>query len=401
MNKSIADFLIIGAGVVGLNIAISLKQRYPDAKVIIIEKESETAVHASGRNSGVLHAGFYYTSDSVKAKFCKEGNEYLTNYCLERNLPINQCGKLVVTKNEEELTGLDELLKRGRQNKVELIEIDEQETQEICSEVSTFQKAIYSPSTATVDPRIVMESLVKDAADLKIDLRMNTAFVDKENRKILTSSGDIESGYVINAAGLYADKIALMYGFSKDYRILPFKGLYLYTNQKEFNLTTNVYPVPDLENPFLGVHFTLDVNSKTKIGPTAIPAFWREQYSNFDNFNLSESIEILFREAGLFLSNHFEFRKLAFEEIKKYSKKKMVYEASKMVPTLSYHKLDSWGKPGIRAQLINISKKKLEMDFIYEGDDKSFHILNAVSPAFTCSKPFADFLVEHISELIR
>ena len=144
-----------------------------------------------------------------------------------------------------------------------------------------------------------------------------------------------------------------------------------------------------------------NVKGKTKIGPSAIPAFWREQYQGFKNFNISEMIEILFRDASLFLHNHSDFRYIAFEEIKKYSKRKMVKTAAKMISNLSIRSVQDWGKPGIRAQLINLAEKNLEMDFIYEGDEKSFHILNAVSPAFTCSKPFTDYLVDRIAKNIN
>ena len=392
------DFLIVGAGIVGLNLAISLKSKYPDATIMIIEKEKQPAFHASGRNTGVLHAGFYYTPDSVKAKFCREGNKHLTNYCLERSLPINQCGKLVVTKDNRDLKVLDELIKRGKENHVELIELDDNDVKDIEPNVYTYQKALFSPNTSTVDPRKIINALINDLIDQKIELKTDTAFIARKGNLILSSKGYIETGYLVNAAGLYADKIAMMYGFSENYRILPFKGIYLHADDKVFNLNTNVYPVPNLENPFLGVHYTLDVSGKIKIGPTAIPAFWREQYSGLENFIFSEFIEIFLREVGLFLFNHFDFRKLAFEELKKYSKKSIVNEAKKMVPSLSSKKVSEWGKPGIRAQLINLIERKLEMDFIFEGDNQSFHVLNAVSPAFTCSKPLADFLVEKISE---
>ena len=397
MNET-TDFLIVGAGIIGLNLGISLKERFPDSKITVIDKEGQPAVHASGRNSGVLHAGFYYTSDSIKARFCREGNQYLTNYCLEKKLPINQCGKLIVAENANQLGVLDELLKRGKENNVELIELDEQEAKKIEPRVRTFQRALFSPSTSTLDPMQVMYSLVNDLGAAKIDLKQDTAFIEKKGKVIQTSKSKIEAGYLINAAGLYADQIAMKYGFAENYRILPFKGLYLYANPKQLNLKTNIYPVPDLNNPFLGVHFTVNVEGTTKIGPSAIPAFWREQYKGIDNFSIREMVEILKRNASLFLLDHFDFRNLALNEMKKYSKKKMVKAASAMISNLSIASVGNWGKPGIRAQLIDLTENKLEMDFKYQGDDRSFHVLNAVSPAFTCSKPFTDFLVDRVSE---
>ena len=394
------DFLVVGAGIIGLSVALELRSKFSDCSITIIEKEDKPALHASGRNSGVLHAGFYYKTDSIKAAFCREGNKYLTEYCLERRLPINQCGKIVVASNEKDFVGLDLLLKRGQDNDVDIFEIDEKEVKHIDSHVKTFQRAIFSPTTSTVDPILVIESMLKDLMVKKINLLTNTTYLAFKRKIVKTSSGNIEAGYLINTAGLYADKIALDFGFSENYRILPFKGIYLYADDSRLNLSTNVYPVPDLENPFLGVHFTVDVNGKTKIGPTAMPAFWREQYSGIKNFIFSECLEILLREAGLFLFNKFNFRDIAINELKKYSKQKMVNDSKSMVPEMSLDKLGKWGKPGIRAQLVNIIDKRLEMDFIFEGDDTSFHILNAVSPAFTCSKPFAEYAVDSICEKI-
>jgi len=399
-NKKTADFLVIGAGVIGLNVALSLKKQFPDSKILIIEKEFMAGQHASGRNSGVLHAGFYYTEDSMKAQLCKEGNKRLTEYCLDRSLPINRNGKLVVAKNASELKSLKILLKRGAENGVELYDISEAEAKEIEPNVITYQKAIFSPTTATVSPRHVMESLLDDVRNVGIEIKVNTQFISHKGKSVKTSNGVFDVGYVINSAGLYADKIAISYGFSADYRILPFKGLYLYANNKNLGLKTNIYPVPDLDYPFLGVHFTVDSFGKTKIGPTALPAFWREQYKGLSNFKLSEMIEILIRDSSLFYHNYFGFRKVAISELKKSSRTEMVKLASELVEGIDKSAFSKWGKPGIRAQLVNIKNKQLEMDFKYEGDEHSFHILNAVSPAFTCSMPFSDHLVNKITSMV-
>jgi len=399
-GKKIADFLIIGAGIIGLNLALQLKNRFSDSRVSVLEKEAEPGLHASGRNSGVLHAGFYYTSDSMKARFCREGNQHLTDYCLERGLPINRCGKLVVASDASELSGLNELLRRGQLNGVELVEVSESEAREIEPRVITYQKALYSPSTATVSPSAVIKELIKDVEASGVEIRTNTTFFGCNGSIVKTSQGDIDAGYVINAAGLYADKIALSYGFSQDYRILPFKGLFLYADHRSVALNTNIYPVPNLKHPFLGVHFTVDVEGQTKIGPTAIPALWREQYGGMQNFNFSEMMDILYRDIGLFIGNDFGFREVALEELRKQSRARMVSLAGCMVKGVDRDGYVRWGKPGIRAQLVNIREKTLEMDFKFEGDDRSFHVLNAVSPAFTCSMPFSRFLVDEIEKLI-
>jgi len=400
MQNKTVDFVVIGAGIIGLNLAIQLRKRFSDSHVVVIEKEPQPGLHASGRNSGVLHAGFYYTSNSMKARFCKEGNQYLTDYCKDRKLPINPCGKLVVASNESEISGLNELFHRGKVNGVELVEVDEDEARTIEPRIITYRKALYSPSTATVSPSLVIKELIKDVKSARIEIQTNTMFLGCQEKILKTSQGDIHAGYVINAAGLYADKIALNYGFSQDYRILPFKGLFLYAGHESVALNTNIYPVPNLEHPFLGVHFTVDVEGQTKIGPTAIPALWREQYGGMQNFDFSEMIEIAMRDIGLFISNDFGFRKVAVEELRKQSRQRMVRLAGCMVKDVNHDGYVKWGRPGIRAQLVNIRKKTLEMDFKFEGDDRSFHVLNAVSPAFTCSMPFSRYLVDEIGKLI-
>lgn len=392
------DFLVIGGGVIGLSLALEARRRYPGAFITLVEKERVCGAHASGRNSGVLHAGFYYTADSLKARFCRDGNRRLTEYCRERGLRINRCGKLVAARNESELSGLEKLLRRGRRNGVELHEITEKEAREIEPRVKAHGKALWSPTTSSVDPAEVMASLVTDAQRAGIQIHTDTKYIGHKNGRVLTSRVGISPGYVINAAGLYADRIASDFGVPHDYRILPFKGLYLYSKESPGALRTNVYPVPDLNNPFLGVHYTITVDGKAKIGPTAIPAFWREHYRGLGNFNLGELLEVLGRELAMFVRNDFGFRPLALSELSKYSRRRMVALASHLITGVSADDYLQWGKPGIRAQLVDIRQRRLEMDFCYVDNHWSFHVLNAVSPAFTCSFPFVEFLFDRIEQ---
>ena len=394
------DFLIIGGGIIGISIARELKRRHPHATLLLIEKEEGYGLHASGRNSGVLHAGFYYTADSFKSKFTQTGNQRLTEYCESRNIPVNKCGKLVVAQNESELSQLEELMVRAKNNNVPLNYITEEEAKAIEPRVKTFEHALFSPTTSSVNPSQVVQAMRDDASQEGLKLHSGVRYLRRTGKgAVKTSQGNIEFGYMVNAAGLYADKIAQDFGFSKDYRILPFKGLYLYSNEPAGAFQTNIYPVPDLRNPFLGVHFTVTAEGKVKIGPTAIPAFWRENYKGLTNFNLNELMEIIFRQAGLFWSSDFDFKNLAFEELQKYSQAKLVSLASSLAEGVGIKSFKKWGEPGIRAQLLNIRDKKLEMDFVTEGDERSFHILNAVSPAFTCTLPFADFACDKIADL--
>lgn len=393
------DYLIIGGGIVGLTIARELRLREPRAKITIIDKESALGLHASGRNSGVLHAGFYYTADSLKARFCREGNQLLRQYIKERGLGINTCGKLVVAKNDFDLGQLKELQQRGVKNGVELHLISAEDARSIEPRVKTHKLALWSPQTATANPLEVIRSFRDDAIAERIAISLGHPYLRREGNCVRAGNELFSAGYVVNCAGLYADKVALDFGFSSRFRILPFKGLYLYSEELPGCLRTNVYPVPDLRNPFLGVHFTVTVDGRSKIGPTAVPALWREQYQGFSGFRINEFLEIAWRDLGLFLNAGFNFREIALEEMQKYSKRHLVRLAGRMVDGLVPENFLHWGRSGIRAQLINIETRRLEMDFVLEGDLNSFHVLNAVSPAWTCSLPFARHVCDQIYSL--
>ncbi len=389
------DHIIIGAGIVGLSIARAIRAHQPKATILIIEKECDAAQHSSGRNSGVLHAGFYYSADSLKARFTVRGNQTLREYCQTKNIRINPSGKLVVAQDRKELAALHELHVRGRRNGSNVAMISAEQAEKIEPNVRTFQEALFSPDTATVDPLEVCLSLKNDLLKEGIEFKFNCRFLKKIPDGILTTLGEFQTGCLINCAGLYADKIARDFGFSKHYTIIPFKGLYLKYTKNTTDLSMNIYPVPNLKNPFLGVHFTKTVDGHIKIGPTAIPAFWRENYSSdLKNFDLSEFLTILSEEARLFLTNSFHFRDLAFEEMHKYSKAYFIGLAQKMVKSIDPEGFTDYTEPGIRSQLLNLRTRELVQDFVIEGDERSVHILNAVSPAFTCAFPFAEFVYQ-------
>lgn len=401
MESKSTDFLVIGGGVIGLNIARTLRRRYSDARVTLLEKEVDCGLHASGRNSGVLHAGFYYAPESLKATFTRVGNQELTAYCEAKKLPINRCGKLVVARDRQDHPSLDELRRRGRANDISLLEISEQEAKLIEPRVKTCERALFSPTTSTVDPRRVLHAMKTDAIEEGVTVQVGVQYLKRRGSSVDTSGGVYQAGYVVNAAGLYADHIARDYGFSDRYRILPFKGLYLYASDEAGALRTNVYPVPDLGNPFLGVHFTVTVDGHAKIGPTAIPALWREHYSGYQGFKFPEFVAILLRTFGLLALSRFDFKRLAVRELMKYSRKRLVSQAGTLLEGVQVAHYQTWGPAGIRAQLLDLKQRKLEMDFVLEGDDRSMHVLNAVSPAFTCSLPFSRYVADRIESLVR
>lgn len=387
--KDHVDYLIIGAGIVGLSIARRLRELLPDAAICILEKEKDVGAHSSGRNSGVLHGGFYYTADSLKARFTVEGNRAMKAYCRRKGIPFNDCGKLVVAMEENELGQLYELERRGLRNGANVRLIEAAQAREMEPEVRTFRKALYSPDTASLDPQTVLEALKEDLVHSGVDICFSVAYRGRRGDVVLTSSGDIRAGKIINCAGLYADKVAHDFGLGRKYTMIPFKGLYLKYARNKTDVRMNIYPVPNLRNPFLGVHYTKTVDGTIKIGPTAIPAFWRENYSFRERFSLGEFAQIITHEARLFLTNAFGFRDLAFEEMHKYSRRYFVELATQMVP-VDPEGFGDFTRPGIRAQLLDTTRGELVQDFVVEKTAGSVHVLNAVSPAFTCAFPFAE-----------
>ena len=380
------DYLIVGAGIIGMTIAYKLKEKNDSCSIAIIDKEDSVAKHASGRNSGVLHAGFYYSAESLKAKFTIDSNVKMKQFCKEHNIFVNETQKIVVAKDEKELEGIYELQKRAEANGVETSIISQEEVAKIDGNIKTYQKALYSPSTASVDPKEVCFKLQKVLEKSGVEFYVNTPF----HKSTLTYD------YLINSAGAYADKIAKQFGLAKNYTMLSFKRIYLKYMENKTDIKTNIYPVPNLANPFLGVHYTVTVDGSIKIGPTAIPSFWRENYKGMDNFNLYEMLEILYYESKLFVLNAFNFRTLAISEMKNYSNKIFIQKAKDMV-----HKIGRDFKPipaGIRAQLLNVKTNELIQDFVVEHTHGSTHILNAVSPAFTCSFAFAEYVVNEINK---
>lgn len=381
------DYLIVGSGIIGMTIAYELKKQYTDLKIAIIDKEEDVGKHASGRNSGVLHAGFYYSANSLKAKLTVDGNKLMKEFCKENNISVKATQKIVVAKDKKELEGIYELQKRAESNGVETKIISEDEVFKIDANITTYQNALFSPNTASVNPKEVCYKLRDVLKQNGVDFFFNCSF----------ESSKLEYKYLINSAGSYADKIAQKFGLSKNYTMLPFKGIYLKYMINKTDIKTNIYPVPNLANPFLGVHYTITSDGSIKIGPSAIPAFWRENYDGFTNFNLKEMIEILYYETKLFILNSFNFRNLAIEEMKNYSSKVFIQKAKVMVKNIG----DDF-KPmpaGIRAQLLNTETNELVQDFVVEHGEQSTHILNAVSPAFTCSFAFAKYVVSEIEKI--
>ncbi len=397
MKRSV-DLVVVGAGVVGLALANRWLEVNPSNSVIILEKENEVALHASGRNSGVLHAGFYYAPDTLKARLTRDGNRMLREFCAEAGVRVKDTGKVVVTTDHDQLPALETLYSRGVANGVELVRIDEQQLRELEPLARTVSAALWSPTTGVADPVEVVNALAQRVRDRGGEVVMGAEVVSAAPGTVRLKNGDqISCGHLINAAGLYADTIAHWFGVGTDYRMLPFKGLYWYGNWPSGQLKRHIYPVPDSRNPFLGVHLTVTVNGRAKIGPTAIPSLWREDYGVVSGFSAREMGGIARSFPRFLASKEHDVLGLIRTELPKYSQKYLVNQAKFMAPSVRPSDFKEKGRPGVRAQLLHVPTGKLEMDFVVEQGAQSTHILNAVSPAWTSSLAFAQFVVAGIT----
>ena len=392
------DQVIIGAGIVGISLGLAILERNPNRKVLIIEKEERAGVHASGRNSGVLHAGFYYSPDSLKAKFCRLGNLELRKFCKENNLQVLETGKVVVCQDEQDVQRLEELYRRGVANGVNIEMLDSRDLEKIEPAAQTFDKFIWSPTTAVGSPKDVINKLADKFTESGGRFSFNTQvkLVDKGNEVlVLTKYATYSAKSIINSAGAYAAELAKQVNVGTEYVCLPFLGAYKRSKLLSVNPKRLVYPVPNPINPFLGVHTTLTLNNEIKIGPTAFPVIGKEQYKLTDGFNLKEFVEFFNASSALFKSESVDLLGLAKEEALKFFKKPLLRRTRKLSNSIDSN--NSWIKypSGIRAQIINTKTKAIEMDYIVKADKNVVHVLNAVSPGWTSSIPFAHWVVEN------
>lgn len=384
------DFGVIGAGIVGLAIANRIRHIHPSATIAIYDKENSVGEHASGRNSGVLHAGFYYSPDSLKAALTRDGNQLLRDFCSEENVQVRETGKVVVAQNSSEVAALQELHRRGNANGVVTELASPEQLAELEPLAQTSELALWSPKTAVANPLEVTQALSNKVVREGTTLKLGHEVLRTAPNRIITNLGNYSIGHIVNCAGLYADKVAKQFGYCDDYEMLPFKGLYWYGNWEPGKLQRHVYPVPDVRNPFLGVHLTVTIDGRAKIGPTAIPIFSRESYGGVSGLSAKEILNIVGIYPKFLSSKHHDVLGLIKTEMPKYSQRYLVSQAKALVPSVDPKDFKQRGKPGIRAQLLDIKNKKLEMDFVVRGDENSTHLLNAVSPAWTSALAMAN-----------
>jgi len=389
------DVVVVGAGIVGLAVATALLESSPQLKVLVVDKESELGKHASGRNSGVLHAGFYYSPDSLKARFCRDGNSALKDLCREEGVPVIECGKVVVTQDENEELRLDTLFKRGQENGVQLEILPGELLPKYEPLARTHRRFLWSPNTAISDSSAVIQSLQKKFIGMGGSIKLNNK-VELVNRgnEVVLANGDYSFRHVVIAAGAQSDRLGKQVGVAEDYAMIPFMGVYRSVPQYKLPLRTLVYPVPHPVNPFLGVHFTLTLDGKTKIGPTAIPILGREQYSLLKGWSLSDIGQALNGVFSMVKGEAHDFSEIVLGEWPKLVRREIVKQSARLVPSAA--QVNGWTRkpPGIRAQLVHLATGKLEQDFVVRNHLNSTHILNVVSPGWTSSIPFGRYVAE-------
>ena len=394
MEKNV-DFLIVGGGILGISIGLEILRNFPFSRTLILEKEAGSGLHASGRNSGVLHAGFYYSADSLKAKFCADGNLELRKVIRDHNIPLLECGKVVVAQNEAELAQLIKLHERGNKNGVKQEILSVSDLSKFEPYAKTHKEFLWSPNTAVSDPKAVIRALENKYLSKGGEMLHNSIFSTNNQFEHRINGELVTAGKIINVSGTGAISIANQLGEGLEYAQLPVLGLYKITDDRAVPLKTLVYPVPNPEYPFLGVHFTLTLDKKIKIGPTAIPILGSEQYSISSKVSKGDFKSSIKAIRSLVLNSPKLLAGLAIAELPKVSTRRLVTDGERLVPNVRLISSWKYKEPGIRAQLVNLSNGKFEMDFVVRSANGVIHVLNAVSPGWTAAIPFAKHIFDN------
>ncbi len=390
------NITIVGGGIVGLATAYRIGQRFPDARVTVLEKEAAVGQHQSGSNSGVLHAGLYYKPGSTKARLAVSGIRQMVAFCQENDIAHDVCGKLVVASNEEEMPRLRDLLERGRQNGLEGLELLGPEQMKEIEPHAAGVAAVRVPQEGIVDYPAVCDALAR-----RINGRVVTGAKVEGLRKTAqgwlaqTTAGDFESDLLVNCAGLHCDRVAALAGVQRDMRIVPFRGEYYRIKAERQYLVRNlIYPVPDPKFPFLGVHFTRLIHGGVEAGPNAVLALAREGYRKWD-INPRDIADI-FSYSGFwrFLGKH---KRTCFDELRRsFSKELFCASLRKLVPEINAADLETGGA-GVRAQALD-PQGAMVYDFHIVRQPGAVHILNAPSPAATASLAIGEEIARQFSD---
>jgi len=397
----IYDFVIVGGGIVGVSTAWQLMQRYPDAAVLLVEKESELARHQTGHNSGVIHAGVYYQPGSLKADFCKRGAAMTMDFCREHGIPVLQCGKLLVATDPDEARRMVDLEERCRRNGISTQRLSREELKKKEPSI-TGVGALFVPTTGITDYKRITAAMAERFKALGGTVRTGSAVTSlTENERAVTLRiGDqrLETRYLIACGGLMADRIAAMMGIGVDFRIVPFRGEY-YRLAARHNRIVNhlIYPIPDPRLPFLGVHLTRMIDGSVTVGPNAVLGWKREGYDRV-NLNGRDVLEML-TFPGFWKVMRANMRTGLGEIKDSLYKRGYLQRVRKYCPGLTAADLQAC-PAGVRAQAV-MKDGSLVHDFLFAESGRSLHVCNAPSPAATSAIPIGSYLCDKIRDKFK
>jgi (S)-2-hydroxyglutarate dehydrogenase len=392
------DFAIIGGGIVGLSSAMALGKRYPSARILVLEKESQWAFHQTGNNSGVIHSGIYYKPGSFKAKFCRAGSRSMVEFCEEHGIAHEVCGKVIVATEANQLPLLENLYNRGLENGLQVKKISVEQVKEIEPHVRCIA-GLQVSTTGIANYKQVCQKYAEiieiQGGELRLNTKVERIAASGKNQVLETNKGKFEARFVINCAGLHSDRVAKLGQVDPQAKIVPFRGEYYeLIPEKRYLVKTLIYPVPNPEFPFLGVHFTRMIDGSVHAGPNAVLSFKREGYKKTD-FDLGDFAEVM---------TYPGFWKLAAkhadegiqEMIRSFSKAAFVRSLQKLIPEVQAEDLVPC-HAGVRAQAL-MKDGKLVDDFLIVEGQNSIHVCNAPSPAATSSLEIGKAIVARIPE---
>lgn len=395
------DFAIIGGGIIGMSVAMQLKQKLPDASIVVLEKETGLARHQTGHNSGVIHAGVYYTPGTLKAKFCYEGNKLTKEFCDNNGIKYDICGKLLVATNELEMERMEALWKRTEDNGLERYRLDAQELREREPNIVGLG-GIYFPSSGIVSYTQVTNTMGKrfEQAGGKIVLGAEVFAINeyKDHVQVKTTKGRFPARYMISCSGLMSDRIVKMLGIEPDFVICPFRGEYYQLAPKHNSVVKHlIYPIPDPTMPFLGVHLTRMIDGSVTVGPNAVLAFTREGYKKSDMCFLEMAQMVAHKGIRTVLKNHFKAG--MFEMKNSLIKGGYLKLVNKYCPSIAKDDLMPY-PAGVRAQAVSNDGELIE-DFIFVNTDRTVNVCNAPSPAATSALPIGKHILEKVFSMIE
>ncbi|MFZ0453698.1 MAG: L-2-hydroxyglutarate oxidase [Ignavibacteriaceae bacterium] len=401
MSSKLYDIAIIGGGIVGTAAALQILKK-KKLSLILIEAENKLAAHQTGRNSGVIHSGLYYKPGSLKASNCVEGRNLLYRFCEENQIKYEQCGKIVVAVNEDEIARLNELERRGRENGLKNIKRLSKDEIKNYEPHAAGIEGLFVGETGIVDYTEVTKAYEKTILSYEGEVKTGCKFLSLNKNKdeliLNTSTEEIRTKFLINCGGLQSDRIAALCGLNTDVQIIPFRGeYYKIKKEKEYLVKNLIYPVPDPRFPFLGVHFTRMINGGIEAGPNAVLAFKREGY-NFKDFSLKDISEMI-NFPGFWKMGR-KYYKTGFHEFyRSLSKSAFVTALQKLVPGINEDDVTPY-KAGVRAQAVDNNGNLLD-DFRIIENDNMVHILNAPSPAATASLSIGEKIASLVIDKIN